>query len=394
MRNTSRRDQLRITHYFHEKQLGLAQQHYFARVSAGLEQVAGADLERRLGARLLGFGHRRIDFEHAGAPRALLEIRSVDDIYVRVARLTRLDHTRVSLDRLTQKVAQLDFEPALAVIAAARELPEYPKYRVTASHLGKRNYSRYDVEGAIERALTPRLPWRFVLNAADEPEPDLDLRVLLEDDWALLGLRLGAAPLHRRPYKVASRTGSLKAPVAYCLNLLAGLEPGQVVLDPACGAGTMLAEALSLAPGGVLIGGDADAEAIELARTNLSGLGVPVGDLDNQADPRASDPGVLLYQGDARAVPLPARSVDAVVTNLPWGQQVAVDTDLGELYAGVLASIARLLAPAGRAVIVTDQDRAMQAALAAHPQLWLASTLQISLFGRHPTIYVIEHGVD
>jgi 23S rRNA G2445 N2-methylase RlmL len=372
--------------------LSLAPQPYFARVSAGLEQLAGADLERRLGARLLGFGHRRIDFEYAGAPAALLGARSVDDIYVLVARLTRLDHTRVSLDRLTQKVAQLDFEPALAVIAAARELPEYPKYRITASHLGKRNYSRYDVEGAIERALTPRLPWRFVLNAADEPEPDLDLRVLLEDDWALLGLRLAAAPLHRRPYKVASRTGSLKAPVAYCLNLLAELAPGQVMLDFACGAGTILAEALSLAPGGVLIGGDLDAAAIELARTNLEGLGVPVRDLgmDGGIDPRASAPGVLLYQGEARAVPLPDRSVDAVVSNLPWGQQVAADADLVELYAGALGSIARVLAPPGRAVLLTDQDAAIRAALAAHPPLRIASALQISLFGRHPTIYVID----
>jgi len=372
--------------------LSLTQQPYFARVSAGLEHVAGADLERQLMARLLGFGHRRVDFEYAGAPATLLGARSVDDIYVLVARLTRLDHTRVSLDRLTQKVALLDFEPALAVIAAARELPEYPKYRVTASHLGKRNYSRYDVEGAIERALTPRLPWRFVLNAADEPEPDLDLRVLLEDDWALLGLRLGAAPLHRRPYKVASRTGSLKAPVAYCLNLLAGLAPGQVVLDFACGAGTILAEALGLAPGGVLIGGDADAAAIELARANLAELGASVRELGSaeQIDPRAGEPGLLLYQGDARAVPLADRSVDAVVSNLPWGQQVAVETDLLELYTGALGSIGRVLVAGGRAVLLTDRAEPMQAALAAHPRLRLASTLQISLFGRHPAIYVID----
>jgi tRNA (guanine6-N2)-methyltransferase len=363
---------------------------YFARVSAGLEQVAAGDLESRLGARLLGFGHRRVDFEYAGAPQALLDLRSVDDVYVLVARLTRLDHTRVTLDRLTQKVALLDFEPALAAIAAARELPEYPKYRVTASHLGKRNYSRYDVEGAIERALTPRLPWRFVLNAADEPEPDLDLRVLLEDDWALLGLRLGAVPLHRRPYKIASRTGSLKAPVAYCLNLLAGLAPGQVVLDPACGAGTILAEAIELAPGGVLIGGDVDAAAIELARANLAGLGVLARELGAAGDPRAVEPGVLLYGGDARDVPLPDGSIDVVVSNLPWGQQVAADADLGALYAGALGSIARVIVPAGRAVLLSDQDDRMRAALAAHPRLRVTRTLQISLFGRHPTIYVID----
>jgi len=368
-----------------------AHQHYFARVSAGLEQIAWRDIEHRFAAQFVGIGHRRIDFAYAGPPAALLDLRSVDDVYVFVARLTRLDRTRVSLDRLTQKIALVDFQPALAVVASARMLPEYPKYRVTASHLGKRNYSRYDVEGAVERALTPRLPWRFVLNEADEPEPDLDLRVLLEDDWALLGLRLGAAPLHRREYKVASRTGSLKAPVAYCLGLLAGLAPGQVLLDPACGAGTILAEALSLAPGGVLIGGDVEQAALELAHINLRAAAAPVRMIDASAtlNPRAEPPGVLLYQGDARATPLAAGSVDAVASNLPWGQQVPVDADIVQLYAAILGAIARVLAPGGQAALLTDQAEAMQAALAAHPALRLVSSLQISLFGRHPTVYLL-----
>ena len=164
---------------------------YFARVSAGLEQLAWGDIERHTGARLLGLGHRRVDFACAAAPAGLLALRAVDDVYVRVARLRGLDHTRASLGRLTRKLGEVDFDPALALIAQVRTLPEYPMYRVTASHLGRRNYSRYDIEGAVEQALTLRLPWRFVLNAADEPMPDLDLRVLLEDDWALLGLRLG-----------------------------------------------------------------------------------------------------------------------------------------------------------------------------------------------------------
>jgi len=372
------------------------QQHYFARVSAGLEQIAWRDIERRFAVEFVGFGHRRIDFGYAGVPADLLDLRSVDDVYVFVARLTRLDHTRVSLDRLTQKIALLDFEPALAVVAAARALPDEPKYRVTASHLGKRNYSRYDVEGAVERALTPRLPWRFVLNEADEPEPDLDLRVLLEDDWALLGLRLGAAPLHRREYKVASRTGSLKAPVAYCLGLLAGFAPGQVLLDPACGAGTILAEALSLAPGGVLIGGDAEQAALELAQQNLRAAAASVRLVDTATilDPRAEPPGVVLYQGDARAIPLAAGSVDAVVSNLPWGQQVSVDADIGQLYVAIFGAIVRTLAPGGQVVLLTDQAEAMQAALATHPALRLVSSFPISLFGRHPTIYVLENMLD
>src|SRR4051812_13777732 len=252
-----------------EARLQIDQQHYFARVTAGLEQLVWQDIARRCDARLIGFGHRRIDFAYAGAPDALLELRSVDDIYVYAARLAGLDHTRASLARLSEKIAPMDLLPALEVCAAVRSISPAPTYRVTASHLGRRNYSRYDVESAVATALTGYLPWRFVLNDAEEQEPELDLRVLLEDDWALLGLRLGALPLHRRAYKVASRPGSLKPPVAYCLGLLAALAPGDVVLDPACGAGTILIEAAALVSSGVICGGDLDPPALEIAQSNL-----------------------------------------------------------------------------------------------------------------------------
>jgi len=97
-------------------------QHYFARVTAGLEQLAWQDIERRCDARLVGFGHRRIDFVYAGTPDVLLDLRSVDDIYVHAARLTALDHTRASLARLTEKIAPLELLPALEVCAAVRPI--------------------------------------------------------------------------------------------------------------------------------------------------------------------------------------------------------------------------------------------------------------------------------
>jgi len=385
------------------------QRQYFARVTAGLEQVAWQDIVRRLDVQLDGFGHRRVDFRYGGPPAPLLDLRCVDDVYVFVARLAGLDHTRASLARLTGKLAQADFGPALAAVGVARALPDRPSYRVTASHLGRRNYSRYDVEGAVEAALAGRLPWKFVPNDPEEDEPDLDVRVLLEDDWALVGLRLGATPLHRRSYKIASGPGSLKAPVAYCLCLLAGLASGDVALDPACGAGTILAEAAALAIDGVIVGGDLDPAALALARTNLEALGLaprvvadPPRDLEAavrgalEATPAKAGataverPIVLLYQGDAAELPLPARTVRAVVSNLPWGQQVAVESDIAALYSGVLRSIARALAPGARAVLLTDHADGMSVALAACPELRLDSSLQISLFGRHPTIFVLD----
>src|SRR5215213_3113353 len=91
-----------------EVRLQLAEQPYFARVTAGLEQLVWHDIQRRCAARLIGFGHRRIDFVYAGTPAALLDLRGVDDIYVYAARLTGLDHTRASLAGLTEKIAPME----------------------------------------------------------------------------------------------------------------------------------------------------------------------------------------------------------------------------------------------------------------------------------------------
>ena len=51
--------------------------------------------------------------------------------------------------------------------------------------------------------------------------------------------------------------------------------------------------------------------------------------------------------------------------------------------------VERVLAPSGRAVLLTDQADTLLAALEACSGLHLASALQISLYGRHPTLYVL-----
>ncbi|MDQ2995755.1 MAG: methyltransferase domain-containing protein, partial [Chloroflexota bacterium] len=175
--------------------------------------------------------------------------------------------------------------------------------------------------------------------------------------------------------------------------------PDAVVLDPACGAGTILVEAVALVPSGVICGGDLDSSALETAQANLqaAGIHVELTELGTEFDPRqraladnAASPIALLYQGDATDLRLADQTVDAVLSNLPWGKQVTPEIELAPLYRGILAMIERVLAPGGRAVLLTDQAEPMLAALEACPALSLASAVQISLYGRHPTMYVLR----
>jgi tRNA (guanine6-N2)-methyltransferase len=370
--------------------------HYFARVTAGLEAVAWREIEQT-GAVLVGFGHRRIDFTYDGSPATLLALKSVDDVYLFITRLEGFDRPRASLTHF-QALADVNFDPTLKAIATVRTIAAPPTYGITASHLGKRNYSRYDVEEAIQIALADTVGWHYIPNRPDEePLREIELRVLIEEDWALVGIRLGAVPLHRRPYKIASRPGSLKAPVAYALCMLAELHPGDILLDPTCGAGTILTEAASLITEGVLIGVDINPDAIEAARHNCEAAELPVEVAPVESVSAAlhvqkvqNERTVLLVEGDARLMPFPPATINAVVTNLPWGKQVAPDDDLAELYKGVVRVIEKALEVGGRVVILTDQIELLQGAVQQHPTLTLTDSFQISLFGSRPTIHLLH----
>src|SRR5438094_843688 len=61
---------------------------------------------------------------------------------------------------------------------------------------------------------------------------------------AVCGLRLSDKTMRHRTYKGEHLPASLRPTVAAAMVRLAEVRPGQAVLDPTCGAGTLLAEQL------------------------------------------------------------------------------------------------------------------------------------------------------
>jgi len=118
------------------------------------------------------------------------------------------------------------------------------------------------------------------------------------------------------------------------------------VLDPMCGAGTILAEQAELdrrrgAGPTVKLGGDLDRAAVRAAAANT----------------RRAGP-LLLARWDAARLPLPAGSVDRVITNPPFGKQLGTPGEIGPLYQAAVAECDRALKADGRAVVlVADPDR-------------------------------------
>jgi len=226
---------------------------------------------------------------------------------------------------------------------------------------------------AVRDAVGARLGW---------PERPRAWELNLEAVDGALVAQVGA--LHRpRRLGALERIPASAAPVlAAYAALRAGVPDGDVVLDPFCGAGTMLVEAARRAQVGELVGLDLDAAALEVARRNLDGPG-------DGLLPRTAAP-VRLEHADARAVPLPDGAVDRVVTNLPFGKRVGRHRENEELYRAAAGELARVLRVGGRAALVTEHKRPLRDAIAAEARLRAVDERVVDTGKVQPSVFVVE----
>ena len=156
--------------------------------------------------------------------------------------------------------------------------------------------------------------------------------------------------------------------VAEVLVRLAKVRPGHRVVDPFCGTGTILRAVRRRAPGAHVIGTDHDPRALEIASRN-----------------QAHD----LVEAKADALPLKDRSVDRVVTNLPFGKQVGSHELNRTLYPAVLCELDRVLTADGRAVLLTEDKGLLQNAIQRHRALKVVRQRLLKYNGATPTAYVL-----
>src|SRR5262245_9162043 len=96
---------------------------------------------------------------------------------------------------------------------------------------------------------------------------------------------------------------------------------------------------------------------------------------------RAAGVAANINAWDARALPIPSGSIDRIVSNLPWGRQVTIDSSLALFYRDVCAEMRRTLAPGGRIALLTNAPQ-----LVGFRDLRCDDQLEISLYCQTPTI--------
>jgi 23S rRNA G2445 N2-methylase RlmL len=339
----------------------------FILTTRGLEAVSANEIATLHAMTIGRIGYRRITASCAKPLASALNLRTVDDVFLDLVTWRNVGRHRQTLAFMRDLSSRLDLRAAADKIAMLRAVPRSPAFSVTANFVGKRNYSAEELKRAVSEGLMTRHDWRY----ANDDAADLNVRIFIENEIAFVGLRLGRAPLHEREYKKVHIAGSLKPPVAAAMLRLIGIAPGQSLLDPCCGAGTILAEAGKF--GATVCGGDIDMSAVAAARVNVSAARIVAN----------------INAWDARALPVPGGSVERIVCNLPWGRQAPVDGSLALFYRDVCAEMRRVLAPDGRIALLTNAPH-----LVVFQDLRRDGQLEISLYGQTPTILTFRRSPD
>ncbi len=177
---------------------------------------------------------------------------------------------------------------------------------------------------------------------ADLKNPAVRLRVLLTEDKSIFGrimysIDRSAYEARKPHYKPFFYPGVLMPRVARALVNIA--KPGKNLLDPFCGTGGILVEAGLI--GIRVIGGDVQRKLLLGAKMNLDYYNI-----DHS----------LVYQ-DACRMALRDESMDAVVTDPPYGRSAAIKAEsLEYMLAKSLGEIYRVLKQGKRAVFISERE--------------------------------------
>jgi 23S rRNA G2445 N2-methylase RlmL len=331
----------------------------YAMTHGGIESVAAEEITRDLGGEVKRTARGLVVFRLDELTDRVLSLRTTEDVFLLAWGSDTLTYKADDLDTIRNWTARKPDWPHLFKLhhKLRPKTKGRPTYHVVCQMQGEHGYRRADARAAFIEGLAGKIPhgWHY-----SNENAWLEIWLTIYSKTAVCGVRLSDRTMRHRSYKLEHVAASLRPTVAAAMVRLAGVGPGMTVLDPFCGAGTILAEALDVAEkrsrGGAVrvLGGDIDPNAVFVTSQNLEQVG------------RAS-----LARWDATALPLESESVDRIVSNPPFGKQLSTIEQVGPLYESAAREWDRVLRPGGRAVLLAMEHELLKRVL--KPYRWSAA---------------------
>lgn len=219
-------------------------------------------------------------------------------------------------------------------------LPTAEYFRITTNRNGKdHTFTSMQVQHYAGAGILQQYPKTVSLNHFD-----IEIRCDVFENTVVLGVQLTTTSLTNRQQRSYIPRISMQPHMAYAMLYQARItKADQSLLDPFCGAGTILMEAADCYPWLQLSGTDYAETAINGAQQNIIDAGL----LDR----------VSLQQLDVYDLShtFPAQSFDVLVTNPPFGIKLNRQKAFHAFYRHFLAEVTQLLKPGGRLVMLATK---------------------------------------
>ena len=354
---------------------------YAAAVHPGLEKVTAQEIAARLpDARVLEQRRGWVVFHYPGDAGDLLELRTTEDVFALLYRTTELPTNRRAGIPLLTRMAQHSrhWDQAIhAFYQAKHQKVKRVTFRVVAQMTGKLGYRRQEVRDAVLNGVSARWSrWKLI-----DDEAHIEIWAPVVDKWALLAVRLSDQRMRHRTYKNEHLPASLRPTLAAAMVFLSRPRAGDRFCDPMCGVGTILAERALAGAYRQLLGGDLDSTAVRAAMANLAPW---------CRSTHSTNRDCAIHVWDARTLAVRSGSLDVVVSNLPFGEQVGSHEDNPALYQRVLHEIGRALRPGGRAILLSSEKDLMRRLVHDDPALHMEQQVLVGVLGRAARIYCLR----
>jgi 23S rRNA G2445 N2-methylase RlmL len=341
----------------------------YAMTQGGIESIAADEITRDLGGEVKKTYRGLVAFRVEELTDAVLSLRTTEDVFLLAWGSDSLTYKTEDLDTIrTWTSRKPDWDHLFKLHHRIRPKTKgRPTYHIVCQMQGEHGFRRVDARAAFMEGLAGKIPngWQY-----NNENAWLEIWLTIYSKTAVCGVRLSDRTMRHRTYKLDHIAASLRPTVAAAMVRLAGVGPGMTVLDPMCGAGTILAESIDVArkrskAGRVrVIGGDIDPNAVFVASQNLEKVGP-----------------VDLARWDARSLPLESASVDRIISNPPFGKQLESIEKIGPLIEAAAAEWDRVLRPGGRAVLLAMEQEGLKRVLLA--KKWSPSrSLRLRLLGQ------------
>lgn len=275
-------------------------------------------------------------------------------------------HSLPDYEREVEREVEADVPPAERVL----------RFRATCFRVGKHCFGSMEVAREFGGELQEKFNW-----VVDLVNFNVEVILSIHKDSAQVSLALTKKSLHRRNIAFFGPT-TLRSTVCHNLLRLADIKPGDIVLDPMAGGGSISIEGAMGFPGTFQIGGDNHPKAVSRFYSNVRALqeqvgkGLPIGGL----------------KWDSRRLPLNEGSVDVIVTDMPFGVRSGSKTSNRNLYNRTLLEMGRVARPgSARAVLLTQDRKSFSLALTNTMGLWWQTkVMSVNMGGLDAAVFTLR----